>query len=68
MAYRKFTFTKVVSVQYVRERYLNHVFLHTCALMTPKNGEKFIIRNEEKAREGISFGIKIIIQRLLAFF
>lgn len=41
--------------------YLDHVLLNTGALMAAKNGEKLIIRDEEKARKGVSLGVKVII-------
>lgn len=46
--------------------YLDHVFLDTGALMAAQDGEQFIIRNEEEPREGISLGVQVVIEALLA--
>ena len=46
--------------------YLDHVFLDTGALMAAQDGEQLIIRNEEEPREGISLGVQVVIETLLA--
>jgi hypothetical protein len=46
---------------------LNHMFLHAGRIVTSKNWQQLVIRDEEKSRKRISLGVQIIIQTFLTF-
>lgn len=35
-------------------------------LAAPQNAEQLIVRDEEEAREGVAFGVQVVVQTLLA--
>lgn len=46
--------------------HLDHVFLDTGRVTTPKNTEQFIIRDEEETWKCVSLGVQVVIKALLA--
>ena len=58
-----YVYTNIHTIPYTD---LNHVLLHTCALMTPENGEQFVVGYEEKSRESIPLRVQVVIEALLA--
>lgn len=46
--------------------YLDHMLLDAGRLAAPQNAEQLVVGDEEKAREGVAFGVQVVVQTLLA--
>ena len=46
--------------------HLDHVLLDTGALMAAEDGEQLVVRDEEEAGKGISLGVEVVVEALLA--
>ena len=47
--------------------HLDHMFLDTFRIAAAQNAEQLIVRDEEESREGVPFGVEVIVQRFLTF-
>ena len=45
--------------------YLDDMLLHTLGIAASQNAQQLVVRDEEESREGITFAVQVVIERLL---